>query len=149
VGLLMLCALYDERTGLYFTITAGLASAISLGPSGTQDDILSHIPDSPNLEVQVPVLKSHRNRNCLHHGFAAPLHPARYIQTTPSAPHSYTFRSHPLRVRNIPWLTLTLSFLSSFYCWHIRNSVTTIRTVISFCRWEFHRTPARGSIAVA
>jgi hypothetical protein len=41
-GLLMLVAVSDERTGLSFTIAAGLASAAILGPDprGTRDHIL-------------------------------------------------------------------------------------------------------------
>jgi hypothetical protein len=61
-GLLMWGALSDDRTGLPFTIAA---SIIILGSesSGTRDHILlSQIRDSPNLEVQVPIFISPRNR---------------------------------------------------------------------------------------
>jgi hypothetical protein len=61
-------ALSDERTGLPFTIAAGLASAVILGPEscGTRDPrdhiLLSQIRDFPNLEGQVSVFISSRNR---------------------------------------------------------------------------------------
>jgi hypothetical protein len=55
----------NERTGLPFTIAAGLASAVILGSEsrGTHDHILlSQIRDFPNLEGQVPVFISLGNR---------------------------------------------------------------------------------------
>jgi hypothetical protein len=58
-------SLSDERTGLPFTIAAGLASAVILGSEsrGTRDNILlPQIRDSPNLEGQVPVFITPRNR---------------------------------------------------------------------------------------
>jgi hypothetical protein len=64
-GLLMWGALCDERTCLSFTIPAALASAVILRSEsrGTHDHILlSQIRDSPNLEGQVPVFISPRNR---------------------------------------------------------------------------------------
>jgi hypothetical protein len=51
--------------GLSITIAAGLASAVILGSKfrGTYDHILlSQIQDSPNLEGQVPVFITPRNR---------------------------------------------------------------------------------------
>jgi hypothetical protein len=57
VGLLVWGALSDERTGLSFTIADGPCQL------GTHDHILlSQIRDSPNLEGQVPVFISPRNR---------------------------------------------------------------------------------------
>jgi hypothetical protein len=53
------------RTGLPYTIAAGLASAVILSsePLRIPDHILlSQIRDTPNLEGQVPVLISPRNR---------------------------------------------------------------------------------------
>jgi hypothetical protein len=58
-------ALSDERMGLPFTIVLALASESFLGleSRGTRDHILlSQIRDSPNLEGQVPVFISPRNR---------------------------------------------------------------------------------------
>jgi hypothetical protein len=50
--------------GLSYTIAAGFASAVILRSEfrGTQDILLSQIRDSRNLEGQVPVFISHRNR---------------------------------------------------------------------------------------
>jgi hypothetical protein len=51
-------ALSDERTGLSFTITAALASAVILRSKSreTHDQVLlSQIREFPNLEGQVPV----------------------------------------------------------------------------------------------
>jgi hypothetical protein len=57
-GLLIWDALSDERTGLPFTIAAGPRQG-----SRTRNHILlSQIRDSHNLEGQVPVFISHRNR---------------------------------------------------------------------------------------
>jgi hypothetical protein len=63
-GLLMWGALSDERTGLSFTIAAGPRQCILGSESGgTYDHILlSQIRDSPDLERQVPVFISPRNR---------------------------------------------------------------------------------------
>jgi hypothetical protein len=58
-------AISDERTVLPFTIFAGLASAVILGSEshGTRDHILLYqVRDSPNLEGEVPVFMSPRNR---------------------------------------------------------------------------------------
>jgi hypothetical protein len=58
-------AVFDERTGLSFTMAADLASAVVLGSEsrGTRDHILlSEIRDSRNLEGQVPVFISQRDR---------------------------------------------------------------------------------------
>jgi hypothetical protein len=58
-------ALSNGRKDLSFTIAAGLASAITLGSEsrGTHDHILLHqIRDSPNLEGQVLIFISPRNR---------------------------------------------------------------------------------------
>jgi hypothetical protein len=55
----------DERIGLSFTIAAGLDSAVILGSESreTHDNILrSPIRASPNLEGQVPVFISPRNK---------------------------------------------------------------------------------------
>jgi hypothetical protein len=55
----------DERTGLPFTIAAGLASSVILGyeSRGTREHILlSQIRDSPNLMGQVPKFIPTRNR---------------------------------------------------------------------------------------
>jgi hypothetical protein len=63
--LLMWGALSDERTRLPCKIAVALASAVILGsePRGTHDHILlSQIRDSPNLEGQVPVFISPRNK---------------------------------------------------------------------------------------
>jgi hypothetical protein len=57
--------LSDERTGLSFTIAAGFASAVILWSKsrGTHGHILqSRLRDSPNLDSQVPVFISPRNR---------------------------------------------------------------------------------------
>jgi hypothetical protein len=54
-GLLLWGALSDERTGVPFTVAAGLASADILGSEscGTHDHILlSQIRDSPNVCLQ-------------------------------------------------------------------------------------------------
>jgi hypothetical protein len=64
-GLLMWGALSDEKMGLPFTIALVLTSVAILGSKsrGTRDHILlSHIRDSPNLEDQVPIFISPRNR---------------------------------------------------------------------------------------
>jgi hypothetical protein len=63
-GLLMWGALSDERTGLPFTNAAGPRQrSHSWVRVGTRDHILlSQIRDSPNLEGQVPVFISPRNR---------------------------------------------------------------------------------------
>jgi hypothetical protein len=56
--------LSDERTGLPFTLAAGLASAVILGSEShrTLDHILlAQIRDSHNLEGQVPIFISPRN----------------------------------------------------------------------------------------
>jgi hypothetical protein len=60
----MWCALSDERTDLSFTIAAGPHKRILGSESrGTHDHILlSQIRDSPNVEDQVPVFISPRNR---------------------------------------------------------------------------------------
>jgi hypothetical protein len=58
-------SLSDERTGLPLQLLLVLASAVILGPEscGIRDHILlSQIRDSPNLEGQVPVFISPRNR---------------------------------------------------------------------------------------
>jgi hypothetical protein len=64
-GLLIWGALSDEVTNLLFTIAAVFASAVILRSEscGAHDHILlSQIWDSPNLEDQVHVFISHRNR---------------------------------------------------------------------------------------
>jgi hypothetical protein len=58
-------ALSDERTGLLFAVAAGLASAVIFASEscGAHDHILlPQIRDSPNLEGQIPVFMSFRNR---------------------------------------------------------------------------------------
>jgi hypothetical protein len=58
-------AISDKRKGVSFAILLILASAVILGSEsrGTHDHILlSLIRDSPNLEGQVPVFISSRNR---------------------------------------------------------------------------------------
>jgi hypothetical protein len=59
VGLLMWGALSDERTGLSFKIAAGPRQR---SHSRVRVPLLSQIRDSPNLEGQVPVFMSRRNR---------------------------------------------------------------------------------------
>jgi hypothetical protein len=64
-GFLIWGALSDERTGLSFTIAAGFASAVILRSQscGIHEHILlSQILGSRNLEGQVPVFISPRNR---------------------------------------------------------------------------------------
>jgi hypothetical protein len=61
----MWSALSDERTGLPFTIAAGprQRSHSRIRVPGARDHILlSQIRDSPNLEGQVPIFVSPRNR---------------------------------------------------------------------------------------
>jgi hypothetical protein len=54
---------YDKRMGLTFTIAAGPLRSASCE---THDHILqSHIRESPNLEGQIPVFISPRNRAAL------------------------------------------------------------------------------------
>jgi hypothetical protein len=64
-GLLRWGALSDERTGMSFTIAPGLTSTVILGSKSCRihDHILlSQIRHSPNLEGQVAVFVSPRNR---------------------------------------------------------------------------------------
>jgi hypothetical protein len=64
-GLLIWGALSDDRTGLSLTIDAVFASAVILRSESRGDHdhiLLSQIWDSPNLENQVPVFISPRNR---------------------------------------------------------------------------------------
>jgi hypothetical protein len=77
-GLLMLGALSDERMGLSFTITAGLASAVILGSEsrGTRDQMLL----SPSHDV-------HFRRRLRLAGL-------RWRYSTPP-PHYSSFNSHP------------------------------------------------------
>jgi hypothetical protein len=65
MGLLMCGAFSDQRMGLSFTLLLAFASSVILGSESceTYDHILlSQIQDSPNLEGQVPVFISPRNR---------------------------------------------------------------------------------------
>jgi hypothetical protein len=64
-GLLMWGAVSDERTDLSFTIAAGPRHTVLLWfeSRGTHDcNLLSQIRDSPNLEGQVHIFTSPRNR---------------------------------------------------------------------------------------
>jgi hypothetical protein len=63
-GLLIWSALSDERTGLSLTNAAGPRQRILRSESrGTDDHILlPHIREFPNLEGQILVFTSHRNR---------------------------------------------------------------------------------------
>jgi hypothetical protein len=74
--------LADERIGLSFTIAVGLASAVILRSESRRAHdhiLLFQIRDSPNLEGQVPVFISSRNR---------------VAQLYPQAPGSLFFASY-------------------------------------------------------